>query len=370
MKVTLSPWQENLLLILTGIIIAIICLESFSIATGFAANDDYQKKHQYFYEFLQPDTYLGFKPRANLRDFRYNWDSDKTTLDPLINTDSYGFRNVGESYDETDIYVIGDSFAWGWGVARKDAFYGLLETQLDTPIVTFGVPAYGFEQYQTVFQDWAVSRKPKTVILSLYSNDLQRLKPQSDMENAYQRLGIVDYETMNWYNNSLIYKFLVKRKISQLFNSFFNTKKADNGLIFCNHQFMANLASGTSQHYLESTDHVQVEEALSELIEQAKLNNIELVIFCFPSKESANIDQYAQFFPKSIDYLKNETLGYERLCGIAQKEGVSCLDLTNRFRQKSSTEKLYFDVDGHWNPAGHRLAAEVMAETLSANEKN
>ena len=42
------------------------------------------------------------------------------------------------------------------------------------------------------------------------------------------------------------------------------------------------------------------------------------------------------------------------------------IDLLPRFRQwtADSTAPLYLEWDGHWNEAGHRLAAEVVTEGL------
>jgi hypothetical protein len=51
---------------------------------------------------------------------------------------------------------------------------------------------------------------------------------------------------------------------------------------------------------------------------------------------------------------------------VAQRAGMPLLDLLPAFRQAAaaSAEPLHLRVDGHWTPAGKRLAAEVTADFL------
>ena len=47
-------------------------------------------------------------------------------------------------------------------------------------------------------------------------------------------------------------------------------------------------------------------------------------------------------------------------------QNVRCLDLTPAFRQHAAAgEQLYFRSDGHWNVAGHALAANLVYDYLA-----
>lgn len=355
-------WLENLLLILGGILMGILILETFAITTGFTINDYFEITHRYFYEFLQPNEKLGYIPQPNLRNFNYYWTDE--TKDGVVNTDNNGFRNLDRDYTDSNLYFVGDSFTWGWGIDREKTFYGILESELEEPIITLGIPGYGFEQYQVLFKDWVSKYKPKTVILSLYANDLEAVKPLEEMNKTYETLGAGEYETLDWYQKSLIYKFIIKKGLLNFLKMLFTTKETKNGLNLHNQRYMTYQLVGTSRDYLESSDRIQVENALSQIIDIAQENEIELLIFCIPTKESTYIEQYAQLFPKSIDYMRNEEVGYQQLCQLAQEKNVPCVDLTKEFREKGADAKLYFDIDSHWNVAGHKLAAELISETL------
>jgi hypothetical protein len=52
---------------------------------------------------------------------------------------------------------------------------------------------------------------------------------------------------------------------------------------------------------------------------------------------------------------------------VAEQAGVPFLDLLPIFRQAAaSSEPLHLRVDGHWTPAGERLAGEATADFLRA----
>ena len=54
-----------------------------------------------------------------------------------------------------------------------------------------------------------------------------------------------------------------------------------------------------------------------------------------------------------------------RLCEEYQ---IRYLDLTPRFMERAlKGEQLYFRIDGHWNAAGHRLAARTVYDYLVNN---
>ncbi|NMF64555.1 hypothetical protein DP113_06280 [Brasilonema octagenarum UFV-E1] len=63
---------------------------------------------------------------------------------------------------------------------------------------------------------------------------------------------------------------------------------------------------------------LKVEAALSRIIRLTKENRVKLFVFIVPSKESAYIKDYVQLFPENVGLLKNEDIGYQRLCDVAK----------------------------------------------------
>ena len=56
-----------------------------------------------------------------------------------------------------------------------------------------------------------------------------------------------------------------------------------------------------------------------------------------------------------------------RFAEICKAAGVACVDPTARFA--AAGDSIVFPEDGHWNAAGHRLAASVLAEIVQAHRR-
>ncbi|MFW9262303.1 SGNH/GDSL hydrolase family protein [Nostoc sp. CALU 546] len=355
-----KPWLQNLLLMLAGIIVGLLIVETFAISTGVAAPQ--KSKAQIFYQFIQPDAQLGYKPKSNLRDFKTVWKEAKVA--EVANTDGYGFRNLGKDYTQSNLYFIGDSFTWGQWVSEEKTFPRIVESELKQPVINLGVPGYSFAQYETLSNEWISKYKPNTVILSIVANDLT---------NYSSDIGQKIYDTLKersfspWYEKTFLYQFVLKNNKKSLQASITNpiSKEAKNGLTLFNLSLaQPESGVGVDSDYLKSGAAVKVEAALSRIINLTKENQVKLFVFLVPSKESAYINDYIKLFPENVALLKNEEIGYQRLCEIAKSQDVTCVNLTDDFRKNSEQEKLYFDIDGHWNSAGHKLAAKVILDTL------
>ncbi|WP_341528535.1 SGNH/GDSL hydrolase family protein [Nostoc sp. UHCC 0302] len=357
----IKPWLQNLLLMLAGVIVGLLIVETFAITTGVAAPQ--KTKAQIFYQFIQPDAQLGYKPKSNLKNFKTVWQEAKVA--EVANTDSYGFRNIGRDYTKSNLYFIGDSFTWGQWVNEEKIFPRLVESELQQPVINLGVPGYSFAQYETLFNEWIAQYKPHKVILSIVANDLT---------NYSSDIGQKIYDTLkersfsSWYEKTFLYQFVLKnnKKSLQASNGNPISKEAKNGLTLFNLSLAAPESGvGVDSDYLTSDGVVKVEAALSRIIHLTKENQVKLFVFLVPSKESAYIKDYTQLFPENVALLKNEEIGYQRLCNIAKSQDVTCVNLTDNFRKNSKQEKLYFDIDGHWNSAGHQLAAKLILNTLN-----
>lgn len=284
----------------------------------------------------------------------------------IENTDSYSFRNQGRDYTKSNLYFVGDSFTWGFGVNREESFYGIIESEIKQPVIALGVSGYGFAQYEILFQNWVAKYKPKTAALCIFANDLNGLKPPKNLFTAPD--GRVP--TLSWYKKTFIYQFIIaKKELSLVY------KKTKNNLILSglHDRFTLDKKQPTNVlninilnylTYLKSDAHIEIEKSLSRIIDISKKNKIQLFVFMIPSKESAKIQDYTTLFKHSSKVLEVEKGGYERLCQIAHERDINCVNLTKAFRQKSESEKLYFDLDGHWNAAGHKLASQLILDTL------
>ena len=343
----LKSWLAKIFLILTGVLIGLLCMETFAVATGILVQ--HASAQRDFLESIQYDSRLGYKAKPNLKDLKMVW---KTAgVSDVIRTDSFGFRNLGKDYTKSNLYFIGDSFTWGEWVSEENTFPRLIESELKQPVISLGIPGYGFEQYEVLFQDSVAKYKPHTAVLCVFANDLTNYRTVKD-KKAFDL--VKKTAQLPWYKKTFFAQFILG-----------NNKKIDPGLSSINHKQAKNglllfTDAGASKDYLISGYSVEIEAALSRIIDLTKENQVRLLVFLIPSKESTYIKDYVELFPQNLEALKNEEIGYQRLCELAKSQQVNCLDMTEIFRQNSDREKLYFDMDTHWNPAGHKLAAKVM----------
>jgi hypothetical protein len=56
-----------------------------------------------------------------------------------------------------------------------------------------------------------------------------------------------------------------------------------------------------------------------------------------------------------------------RLGATCQAEGIPFIDPSARYKEAARQGPLFYSRDTHWNPAGHRLAGEILAEYVQSN---
>lgn len=346
---------SNLLLTLFSSVTVLLAIEVYCISTDVLVPQEYLDRHRMFYDFLEPDDKLGFKPKPLLNNFHISWENGGG-VDGIYSTDQYGFRNAGRDYNNSNIFFVGDSFAFGAWMKREETFYGLIESKLEYPVITLSAGGYRFRHYEVIFHEYVVKYKPDMAVLCIYANDLSSEPP---LENWYEYYKWTKYKKYPFYKKMFTYNLYTNlhKALSGMTgsseNDFDNNKKtADNGLLLYRN---ANIAEG----YFPHGCHKIHEEILTGIIDVANRNEINLLIVLIPSKESAYVNHFAKLFPKNMQHVKDEEIAFNRLCNISEVNDVPCINLTAAFRKKNEEKvKLYFDRDPHWNHFGHELAAK------------
>jgi len=144
------------LLLLEGLV-RLVGLESasYSSISGFCRYDPQLGWN------LIPDNHTVFKGRH---------------FSTLVETSSQGLRDryypLEAEPGRERILVMGDSFAWCWGVPIEDCFTKLLESQLTgTDVITMGVPGYSTAQELLLYERQGREFSPDRVVLIFVGND-------------------------------------------------------------------------------------------------------------------------------------------------------------------------------------------------------
>ena len=122
--------------------------------------------------FFEPDSELGCHGKANfVGRFR------RADFDVVVEHDADGFRRNEVPLDPAaaqDVYVLGDSFVWGYGVGQHDLLTNQLARQLcNRQVHNLGLIGAGTLQEYLLFQKHVADRlRPgDTVVLVFFGND-------------------------------------------------------------------------------------------------------------------------------------------------------------------------------------------------------
>lgn len=86
-----------------------------------------------------------------------------------IRTNSWGLRDTEPVLEGAarPVLVVGDSYAWGWGVAQAECFPALLETALQREVINAGVPGYSNHQELTLLRRLLPRVRPGAVVFAV-----------------------------------------------------------------------------------------------------------------------------------------------------------------------------------------------------------
>src|SRR5688572_973089 len=94
----------------------------------------------------------------------------------VVRINENGLRDRQHSYerqnDSKRILVLGDSFAWGYGVEESERFSQLLEEELGVEVINAGVSGYSTDQELLWYRSEGIKYETDLVVLVMAGNDV------------------------------------------------------------------------------------------------------------------------------------------------------------------------------------------------------
>ena len=270
-----------------------------------------------------------------------------------------GLRDRQHSYQRQNnvkrVLVLGDSFAWGYGVEEPERFSQLLEENLGVEVINAGVSGYSTDQELLWYQNEGIKYETDLVILVFTGNDVgdndRQLvntiyyKPKFVIENGHLvPTGYPVPETSS--QGRLIYSLSQRSALAYfLIQRYFDFR---------------------SVYARERADSEQVTSPVSGV--SAEAEPFKLTMALIDEMRTIAESRNAEFMIVTTDRWWNHPSEktYQDLITTMQSEGFLVLDVESM--PGFDSEKMLIPNDGHWNQAGHYFAGEQIKSLIETNQ--
>jgi hypothetical protein len=250
------------------------------------------------------------------------------------------------------IWTIGDSMTFGWGVERAEMYSEVLEKRLSAPVYNLASPGTDICGYQTMVARMPKDAAPKATVVGLVlENDVRMYDcPAEARESAAQQQNRPD--SGSGFSLLAIKQYATQK--SALYNFFAVSLKR----VAFVQDFLVRLQFLNKPH---TVNHRVAPEQLPALA-VSTVNEIVRLKSMLP----AGAPFLVMVVPTRFE-IRDGTPLYKDLRLAVMKElvrrGISAVDPLTAFTA-AGFGPTHFKHDGHWSALGHRIAAEAVADNL------
>ncbi len=314
---------------------------------------------------------LGFTLQKNLRDVRQFYPGQ---LDYTVDTNSQGFR--GPEWDlspgRKNVLILGDSFAFGWGVSLEETMGKVLERDLRRKdpawqVINLAMPGWSIREALAALELYRERLKPVAVIYVFCPNDIDGMTPplpDGTYDLAYHpppgaekifadliRRNQPEYRSLKkWFYQSYLKAFharFIRPLLSSRIRGSMRVDPPPAGF-----DFPPPLETATPPDMPETRF---LRYGLQRL--RTAAGGAELILTTTSDKSIV----YKADRPENLRWvLKDFSL---------ETPGTRFVDFEEFVRKTPDGRKFYLDFDDHWSPAGHAVAAGMILPALRSESR-
>ena len=361
-----------------------LLLVAFSLAIGLAVAE-------FAVRILEPQPLVDIDNHLYTRDtsLRYRLNpgyhgrlsnlADFDGIEVAIN--SQGMRNeeLGRKQPaETRLLLLGDSFAFGWGVEQDETFAAQLEAGLRTDMPTVrvlngGVPGYGPVDIVAWLEAYGLDLEPDIVLVTLFlGNDLidaTEKHRQVDFAATPADGSEADRLRDAIYRRSHVVRLLKRTLPASLIRQI---RGSEPWSVTYLRDLLESYALDETELAREGREASAV--ALARFAELAERHDFQPLIALLPGRLQVRDDRWQ----RGLDSLGADAEAYDPhrpadiFGDLAGDAGIPVTDLTPAFRAAVSAggEPIFFRYDPHWTPDGHLLAARELYDFVLTSMLN
>ena len=277
----------------------------------------------------------------------------------VVRINENGLRDKRRSYNRHDdserILVLGDSFAWGYGVEESERFSQLLEKELAVEVINAGISGYSTDQELLWYENEGIKYETDLVILVMAGNDVG--------DNEQQLVSTIYYKPKFVIENGELVLTNYPVPKTSIRGKFVYSLSQRSALAFFLVQRYFDLKSLYGKSTVNSDRENPPAPGLDDETEPFKLT-IALINEIRNVAESHN----SQFMIVTTDrwwnYPSAET--YHDFLTKLQNEGLVVLDVESM--PGFDPDKMLIPDDGHWNRAGHQFVAKNIKSLIETQQ--
>ncbi len=344
------------LLLLLGTIIFIFILLEMGLRLFFPQTLSIAQFDQNCGLEMKPNQEIMFYNELFIREFGHT-----------VRTNSEGLREdqdySPEKGDKYRIISIGDSFTFGNGVEVNGTFSKLLEAQLkkdnnNIEVINFGVSGIDLSEYYQRLEHKGPEYQPDLVLINIFvGNDFNTEVKTEDY------VPEIPAQWPYWLaSKSHAFKF------SYVLTTKYFGKVIYNALLGKEKEALPYIYSGNEPYQNNLNSFLK---AVPEFNKLAKNNNSGIIYVIIPTREQVDDTLWQKFLSQHGDAEKAQRfLIQEDLKRIFKETGSEYIDLTPYLVQLNQNNSFYYNIDGHFNKEGHRLASLVLYQRLKEKIMN
>jgi lysophospholipase L1-like esterase len=277
----------------------------------------------------------------------------------IVRINDKGLRDRPHSYERQNnterILVLGDSFAWGYGIDESERFSQLLEKSLDTEVINAGVSGYSTDQELLWYQNEGIKYETDLVILVVAGNDVG--------DNQRQLVNRVYYKPSFVFEEGRLVATGYPVPKTSLQGRFMYSLSQRSALAYFLIQRYFDLLSSYSQTKA-NTNHPN----MLVFGEGTKSEPFKLTIALIDEIKNMAESRNAKFMIVATDRWWNgpSNENYQDFIGTLRTEGFLVLDV--EALPGFDPEVMLIPDDGHWSGAGHKFVAAKIRDFIESNQ--
>lgn len=388
----MTRWIKNIALMVVSITIALLICEGSVRIFGLGGTSLTRGMlHQY-----DPDA--GWRCYPNL-DTRYILPE---SFNVRVRCNSQGLRDSEKRFAKPPgirrIVVLGDSFMWGYGVENEEMFSAVLQDLISgSETVNFGVNGYSTVQELVRLEIEGLRYEPDVTVLVFVWNDLE---DNFDDKHGGRPVAVLEEDNSlrianrpvrrhwksplkQWFrHHSHLFRF-GEYNIELLKLKFRDNQRADlsipkipaPGVAFAaeNDKKTARMKFSMTDIYAAPGPEIDfawkaIEVLLGRIKQLATKEGGRLVVVYAASLEAVDRGIFVKLIRKFGQDPDSMAFNWDRpsnrLGEVCAALDIPYVNLNPVFRQQFKKTELFLKKNPHWSMAGHRLAAQTVAEKI------